>query len=600
MMQKASILSVICCLCVAFSTWAQTAIKAISSTSTNPNLVATIGKNIQDFVEEIDPQSERKRLGIRSFPWSDFVPTGFYISAGKELQIEAQNTVGSNLPSIIIGTYNYNDEKKPQVVALQAGLNSIKAEKGGLIWVRYNSKTPNSKAQLNFKSGYVKAPTFIKGIDNASTWKAQLDKSAAPEVVLVGNRIIQMYSLDYAKSIQTEDLNFVLQTADNIWDWQNEFSGMDGSSPMHKLPAHNRMLMVESFKTKTGCAYASSYGTAYGEGCAKAAFTSEIAKNGWGTWHELGHEHQQYIWTYNLLTEVTVNLYTLHVERKLGIKNGRLRVENMYIPALEFIKNKSANKDFVTMTGTYNDHFTRLVMFQQLYLAFGEKFYPEIHKRARVEDKGENLSDLDKQKWFVKTACQVSGKDLSHFFQEWGFKLGTDFYKEIAALKLPKPSVEPSTLVEEQPLLSLPYPIEKEVKSNIPYVIVSPITGKHGFDFNQELSMYAIHGGKHQQWFLKGTKDGYWQIVNQANTDIVLEAKGNTVGSIVGAGKNVEGDHQKWKMSKYETGERLFMPKCAPELYIDFADINVGNGVKPILNKKTGGNTQKFYFLKIE
>lgn len=591
---------VIICLSLNFNSVAQLSIKPIVSQSTNPNLVSSIGKNSQEFVEEIDPHTDRKRLGIRYFPWTDFVPSGFYIAAGKELQIEAQNTIGNKLPTIIIGTYNYNDEKKPQTVALKAGLNTIKAEKGGLIWVRYNSPTPNSKAILNFKSGYVKAPTFIKGVDNTTSWKQQLEKSAAPEVILLGNRIIQMYSLAYAKSIQSEDLNFVLQTADNIWDWQNEFSGMDGSSPKHKLPVHNRILMVESFKTTVGCAYAYSYGTAYSESCSKAAFTAEIAKNGWGTWHELGHEHQQYMWTNNLLTEVTVNLYTLHIERKLGIKNGRLRVENLYIPAIEFLKDTNPNKDFTTMTGTYNDHFTRLVMFQQLYLAFGEKFYPEIHKKARLEDKGESLSDMDKLKWFAKAACQVSGRDLSHFFQQWGFRLGTAFYQEIADLKLPKPSVEPSTLVEDQPLLSLPYPIASELKSNVPYVIVSAITNKHGFDFNQSLSMYAINGGKHQQWTIKPTKDGFFQIINQANPQIVIEAKGNTVGAIVGAGKNENGDHQQWKRLVYNTGEVVFTPKSAPDLYIDFADINVGNGVKPILNTKPHTNTQKFYFLKVE
>lgn len=591
-MIKKIVLSVLLSFFILLQQSIQAQVKSIENGGMNPNLSFSIGKETQDFVELIDVLQERNRLGLRHFYWADFVPTGFYIKAGETLVINASNTKGHTLPSVIIGTYNYNDEKKPEITKLVAGENKIKTVKGGLIWIRYTHEKPTSTAKLSFKSGYVKAPIFIKGIDNSNTWKNQLSIAKCPDVLVLGNRVMQVYSLDYAKKIQNEDLNFVLQTADNIWDWQNEISGLDGSSEIHKLPVHNRILMVASPKTSIGGAYASYYGTAYGESALSGAFTKEIANEGWGTWHELGHEHQQLNWTNDLLSEVTVNIYSLHIERKLDIKKGRLIKEGKYIAALNFIKNKDPKKDFTSMTNSYNDHFTRLVMFQQLYLAFGEKFYPAIHKKARLEIRNEHMTDVEKLKWFAKTACKVSGENLSTFFKNWGFQLGENFYKEINDLGLPMPKVEPSTLHEMT--------LERNITENTPYLIISAASGSHSFDLNQEITLYSTHNGKNQHWFFKRTGDGYFQIFGSWGENYVLEIKNNakSVGSTLNLGVNKNEDHQKWQIEINSESHIKISPKSAPDLYIDLSKDNIENGVKPVLNKKINRIQQKFYLQK--
>lgn len=556
----------------------------------NPQLVTTIGKTTQTFTELIDSDTELNRLILRHFNWSDFVPTGFYARPNEEILLDVFVSKGRSMPTIIIGTYNYNDNKKPEIKTLVNGENSIVSEKGGLVWVRYTSKTPSTTAKIFFKSGLIKAPTFIKGVDNAASWKAQLAKSKSPDVLLVGNRVMQVYGIDYARTIQNEDHNFVLQTADQIWDWENEVSGLDGSSPENALPVHNRMLMAASPNTTIGGAYAYYYGTAYGESNLAAAFTKKIATDGWGVWHELGHHHQQHLWTTSFYTEVTVNIYSLYVERKLGIAAARLDRENRYPSALNFKASTDPNKDFVKMTDSYDDHFTRLVMFQQLYLAFGDGFYPAIHKRARLTVRDTKISDLEKMRWFAKNACQVSGVDLSTFFQKWGFQLGSDFYASLANLKLPKPQVEPSTLHEMK--------IETSVKPGVFYAITSASTGKHTLDFNEKITLYSHHGGSNQQWAFKKLEDGYYQVSVKSREDLVLEARGTTEGSEVNLGKYTGEDKQKWKLQKNAYGQIYFSPKSAPNLFIDFSEETLKNGSRPILSKKTSSTKQGFYLKK--
>jgi len=43
-----------------------------------------------------------------------------------------------------------------------------------------------------------------------------------------------------------------------------------------------------------------------------------IRENGcWGMFHELGHNFQDQMWTWNGTTEVTVNIFTLHAMEKI-------------------------------------------------------------------------------------------------------------------------------------------------------------------------------------------------------------------------------------------------------------------------------------------
>ena len=44
--------------------------------------------------------------------------------------------------------------------------------------------------------------------------------------------------------------------------------------------------------------------------------------DGWGPWHEVGHLHQQAPWFWSGVGEVTVNIYSLSVQRMLGNKSS--------------------------------------------------------------------------------------------------------------------------------------------------------------------------------------------------------------------------------------------------------------------------------------
>ena len=61
------------------------------------------------------------------------------------------------------------------------------------------------------------------------------------------------------------------------------------------------------------------------------------------------------------------------------------------------------------------DVWMRLGMFWQLELAFGEDFYPSLHKRYREEQKSLS-SEQAKRQYFVVSASKISGKKSNSIF----------------------------------------------------------------------------------------------------------------------------------------------------------------------------------------
>jgi len=64
----------------------------------------------------------------------------------------------------------------------------------------------------------------------------------------------------------------------------------------------------------------------------------------------------------------------------------------------------------------------KLGMFWQLRMAFGEDFYPRLHRYYR-ENRRHFENDEAKVQHFVKTASLIAGKNLEPFFNAWGLPM---------------------------------------------------------------------------------------------------------------------------------------------------------------------------------
>ncbi|KRD09176.1 hypothetical protein ASE21_15150 [Flavobacterium sp. Root901] len=397
------------------------------------------------FTNFVSGSTETDRLQSR-VP-TDFAATGFYALPNTVLKIKVELVSGTQLPVLIIGTYSrYRDQNEgnAQEVKLNAGENIVEnITYGGLLYIRMGGKSFSNKAKVNFISGHKKAPYYKLGETTETNWDEQLTTFAdAPDVILESERTMMVMSRAHALEYRLEDQGEILKKADEIINWEDDISGLDGSLPVHERSVLKH-LMTETDK-EDPYMFATNYRTAYNfkDGC-EFPFTKKLySKDGWGPWHEIGHMHQQ-TWTWSGLGEVTVNIYSLMVQRKLGFPS-RLKTEKNWEKNMDVYFAKTV-RDFNTDSDL--GPFGRLCMFQQLWLVYGDTYFHKLHKITREEKPAFADSDAKMRYWML-TTCKITGNDLTAFYKKWGLPAPAAVFDEIKSMNLPIPIVEPSTMRE--------------------------------------------------------------------------------------------------------------------------------------------------------
>ena len=394
--------------------------------------------------EEFSGVTEMERLGS-NLALTDFVPTGVSLGAGKELDMDVVLTKGNALPQVLIGTYSrYLAHWNPQEQALAGGGNRVvnTTKKEQLIYIRYVGDNPSSEAQITIKGGY-KVPYFKLNETQNSDFVAMLNNCNCPDAQLYGNKTIVVASVTNFKKYINQDWNQLILTLEEIIETEAYIDGLDSSLPVH-VPNRNRYLFTESDDPDFWMA-ATWYRTFYNEKDA-IDFILDINKlksDGWGPWHELGHQHQLKNLTWDEVVEVTVNIYSLRVERSFGL-TSRLKRDNIWSDVDEYLNRPIAQRN-------YNDEsvdlFLRLGLYQQLWLQYGDSFFIELHKKVREENKN-IVTDEEKMAYFMLKASEVTQNNLKQFFKEWGFVIGSQHFEALDALGLPEPSVDITALRE--------------------------------------------------------------------------------------------------------------------------------------------------------
>ena len=401
-----------------------------------------------EFAQVVSADYESRRL--QNTPSADFRSTGLYAPPGARVNVQVAGVPAAHSKlRLLVGTYSRYDNggRDPSQFDLQIGENSLTVSQfGGLIYVQYTVEGFPTlgifRLTFTFRQGFVQAPHYILGRTSTAEWKQQLRVfTNAPDVVLESRRTIMVYSRDNALAWQDNDHDLVLRAADQILNAEDDISGLDGSCEIHRRNP-NQFLLTQS---QDGWMYMTNMRAAFSAGAAKYAFTPLIISEGWGAWHELGHFHQQSSWKWKQLGEVTVNIYSLAAERALGVTPNGLVRENAWPRARRFLG--MADKDFNSDADC--DVWVRLCMFRQLWLAYGDYIFHQIHRQSR-EENPVFQNDDEKIRYFMVKVCRVTGHDLSRFFHSWGLH-APSVYDEIATWRLPLPTTDLCSLQDSAP-----------------------------------------------------------------------------------------------------------------------------------------------------
>lgn len=271
-----------------------------------------------------------------------------------------------------------------------------------------------------------------------------------PYVELTAPHTILTLTREGALLHRNEDHDALLSLLETVIASHAAISGLDGSSPTHRRKA-GPYHFTEVSKVPTGVGAYATHGyngfpRAYLD---RLTTVSGLRTRGWGLYHELGHLHQQMAYKPSGLTEVTVNIYSLAAQRSLGQPSNLLTVD----PATGLNHFRSAQAKFGTAGLSYERSFgayEKLVPLRQLELAFGEDFWPRLHRLVREENPQSDWTETAKRYRALATySSRVAGHDLTAFFLDrWAFPIDATGRAELAALNLPTPPVDPSTLTD--------------------------------------------------------------------------------------------------------------------------------------------------------
>ncbi|MCC2380540.1 M60 family metallopeptidase [Bacillus wiedmannii] len=363
----------------------------------------------------------------------NYMPTGIYVKPNEQVTITVS---GTQKIRAIIGTHQY-DKEWGKEIDLSPGSNTISSPNGGVLGLDNFQNTGTVKVQVT--QGGSPIPFFVLGKHTKEDWIAMMNNYPnAHAVQLKSERAVLTVTRDSAnKYIVNQDPVPLLNKYDEMIRAQDKLAGLSETDP-NPLHRSTRRIwaFVENPNAQSWGMYASWDGAVFTTAGEAIKSTLNVNEFGWGQMHEAGHARQQYPWTWNDLRgmgEVTNNLYSLVADKKIyPNKPTRLESEGDYNRAFAYLK--QTNKEYKNI----DDLFVKLVMLWQLHLAYGDDFYPNLHKLYRETPEDQlPKTDEDKIQTFIYNTSKIAKQNVLPFFDQWGLKATQETRQKVEALNNP-------------------------------------------------------------------------------------------------------------------------------------------------------------------
>jgi len=396
------------------------------------------GPGVEHFPGDVPSDAKRVSKKIElSLELEGWVSTGLYAAPAEAITLKLNKRDIARGLTLRIGChkdslYPWRDEwyRYPEI-SWTANLDREEVELanpwGGLIYVEVPSASVDDQEIKVEVNNAVESPRFVLGDTSNREWQRDERDKPAPWAELGNSKMILTVPSDLIRSL--DDPEALMEFWDDVRDQYATLS----AKPLKARPER----MVVDINISNGYMHAGypimmqTFGERANMCVDLAALRANPRGNGWGLWHELGHNHQEKDWTYSNTTEVTVNLFSLFVvehisgdEVKLGEKElGQLR---------EYQSKKLTWRDWGSKP------FHGLLFYWTVIEEFGWEPFSEVFAEYRdLADDERPQSDLDKRDQWLLRFSRTLGKDLSAHFDWFGVEVSESARDELAKLKLP-------------------------------------------------------------------------------------------------------------------------------------------------------------------
>lgn len=409
-----------------------------------PALASTFDNESGRYVLDALPSADAEATRMDRMQLLDQQPAGRHVRKGETVIVTASDFPEDFYLAAMIGFRPmWGSTLGQQEQALDEGETRFVAEQSGPLYFAFitpdEASAKPGRVTLEVVGGQP-LPLFVDGRMDADDWQAELAAHArAPFVQLLGERALITLPAAVHAQAPVDDPQETFAAISQVLDLQDDLAGFDGSSPRDRRSPLRQHYLVDFRVSEKDRENFYMYATDGFIGMLAdntADLTDPAAlRQRWGIWHETGHTHQQHSWTWEALTEVNVNLFSLYVQETFGEESTLARSEDGEPSFLDKARDYLDGDVADLLSEVAEDHdkgfFIRLVMFHELKEAYGWDLFKDLHKHFRAQPLPEDASDQDKADAFVVAMCELTGVDLRPYFESWGLRASAQAEREI-------------------------------------------------------------------------------------------------------------------------------------------------------------------------
>lgn len=345
---------------------------------------------------------------------------GLYAAPGEVVTVRVSDEVAAAKQlRIQVGCHTDNLERLnewkryPQItysLTIDKPTTTIRSPFGGLVYVVVSQQCKIGEVNITLEN-VIASPLFVRGQTTIDDWHAQIESCQVPWGELATDKVI--ISLPTSVLQKVDDPEKVMAFWDRVLDTCVDLLGIT-----HERTRAERM--VPDVQISAGYMHSGYPIMTHMDVINDFIDLEKLRKNGWGFFHEIGHNHQNRDWTFSGTTEVTVNLFSLYVfEKVFQIQSAETRTEltrKWQQRAIE--RYLAAEKPFEMWR---KDAFLALTMYVQLIEKYGwDAFTQTFAGYRQLPDEERPRSDeARRDQWMVRFS-QTVGENLGPFFEAWG------------------------------------------------------------------------------------------------------------------------------------------------------------------------------------
>jgi len=280
--------------------------------------------------------------------------------------------------------------------------------------------------------GAAQAPHYKHGVTDPTEWRNTIRHFEAPWAEFESDKLVFTVPSDAIRAV--EDPARIMDHWDRVHD---VMQSLEPRSPTHWADRPYRY--VADASVSWGYMYCPSDGpivipsSAAADMFDPANFDAEGENKLWGHYHEMGHAHQNPLWTDDATGEVTVNIFTvyaLHTINGYPLDHEATRTTPQDSRRVYEVQH-ARKKPFDEIGGP----FDLLQFYAILWHHFGFEPFHAAFDSIRALPAGERPTSTNEERnTFLVHMSRAVGHDLSDYFRTWGIAVSDPRAAEISNL----------------------------------------------------------------------------------------------------------------------------------------------------------------------